>query len=280
MTQTTEQILAFNEYCKKVGMAANDTWAVSEGMPMFNAAWNAAIESYKAELLKEVGEPVAWRFTAPGITKLDSWPHGGKWHELFTSDQVAAAVLKAEQRIAELENDRDMWKRAFENGGTETMQKQLAASQLRETQLRDALQTYIDEHEECQDEDDWMAMMCSIEAHHVADEALALPADTSALDAYVAEKAKAAYIPVTIDYGDGPEDVAYGNEHQVRRLKKWLDKLFAQKEQIATLTRQRDLAVEALEWIASSLPQIGVERVWMLDHANKTLATIKGEVKE
>lgn len=57
---------------------------------------------------------------------------------------------------------------------TQTIE-QLAASQAEIKRLRDALQTYIDEHEECQDADDWMAMMCSMEAHHVADEALAQP---------------------------------------------------------------------------------------------------------
>lgn len=36
----------------------------------------------------------------------------------------------------------------------------------------EALQTYVDEHEECSDADDWTAMMCSVEAHYVADEAL------------------------------------------------------------------------------------------------------------
>ena len=69
-------------------------------------------------------------------------------------------------------------------------EKQLAASQAYAEQLREALQTFIDEHEECTDADDWMAMLCSIEAHHVAEETLALPRDTSALDAYVAEMVK------------------------------------------------------------------------------------------
>ena len=39
--------------------------------------------------------------------------------------------------------------------------------------LREAFQTFIDEHEECSDADDWLAMMCSCEAYHVANEALA-----------------------------------------------------------------------------------------------------------
>lgn len=67
-----------------------------------------------------------------------------------------------------------------------------AAAVLSNVQLREALQTFIDEHEECQDADDWMAMMCSVEAHHVADEALATPISTEALDKYVAEKVKEA----------------------------------------------------------------------------------------
>ena len=47
--------------------------------------------------------------------------------------------------------------------------------QLREqvATLREAFQTFIDEHEECSDADDWLAMMCSCEAYHVANEALA-----------------------------------------------------------------------------------------------------------
>ena len=40
--------------------------------------------------------------------------------------------------------------------------------------LREVMQTLIDEHEECSDSDGWTAMMCSIEAHQVADEALAI----------------------------------------------------------------------------------------------------------
>ncbi len=72
---------------------------------------------------------------------------------------------------------------------TQTIE-QLAAEQLNNKLLREALQAYIDEHEECQDADDWMVMLCSMEAHHAADEAIAQPSDTSALDAYVAEKVK------------------------------------------------------------------------------------------
>ena len=103
---------------------------------------------------------------------------------------MTQTIEQLQARVAELENDCDKWKRAFEAGGTEAMSKQLLLAQANNKRLRDALQTYIDEHEECQDADDGMAMICSIEAHHAADEALAQSSDTSALDAYVAEKVK------------------------------------------------------------------------------------------
>ena len=53
-------------------------------------------------------------------------------------------------------------------------QLQKENDQLREqvAMLREAFQTFIDEHEECSDADDWLAMMCSCEAYHVAKEAL------------------------------------------------------------------------------------------------------------
>lgn len=107
-----------------------------------------------------------------------------------------------------------------------TLHKQLAAEQLNSKRLRDALQAYIDEHEECQDADDWMAMMCSMEAHHTADEALSQPSDTSALDTFVAEKVKEA----------------------TATQKEYYEGVFQDgSKQIAKAFRQRDLAVEALE---------------------------------
>ena len=113
--------------------------------------------------------------------------------------------------------------------------KQLAASQAYAEQLRVALQTFIDEHEECTDADDWMAMLCSIEAHHVAEEALTLPHDTNALDAYVAEKVKEA----------GKFDVWKTNPYT-----KVLE------TSIEQLTKQRDLAVEALHYCVKQVPEL------------------------
>ena len=57
----------------------------------------------------------------------------------------------------------------------------LAAEQLNNKRLRDALETFIAEHEECEDGDGWMAQMCSMEALHVADEALSTPFTPTAL---------------------------------------------------------------------------------------------------
>ena len=72
----------------------------------------------------------------------------------------------------------------------------------------------------------------------VLEQALAQPSDTSALDAYVADKVKEATLPIA-------------DQLQKERLQAITD--FGQyqeaHDQITTLTRQRDLAVEALERI-------------------------------
>ena len=82
-----------------------------------------------------------------------------------------AAVSKAKRHPSEIEQLRQ---RVQELEGIrkagydiqDELREQLAAKDAVIEKLRSALQTYIDA-------DDWMAMMCSIEAHHVADEALA-----------------------------------------------------------------------------------------------------------
>ena len=50
-----------------------------------------------------------------------------------------------------------------------------AALELEVVRLRNALETFIAEHEECEDGDGWMAQMCSMEALHVADEVMSSP---------------------------------------------------------------------------------------------------------
>lgn len=57
-----------------------------------------------------------------------------------------------------------------------------AALELEVVRLRIALETFIAEHEECEDSDGWMAQMCSMEALHVADEALSTPFTPQALN--------------------------------------------------------------------------------------------------
>ena len=64
---------------------------------------------------------------------------------------------------------------------TELLTAQVAALEAEVVRLRDALETFIAEHEECEDGDGWMAQMCSMEALHVADEALSTPFTPQAL---------------------------------------------------------------------------------------------------
>ena len=170
------------------------------------------------------------------------------YSEWINTDKAAQGLIAKDERIAELEAENARLKAAVEYAETIRVEniayfeKQLAASQLSETQLREALQTYIDEHEECQDADDWMAMMCSVEAHHAADEALSQPSDTSALVSFVAEEVK------EIIESHAPEGRNVTNAQHVEMRHKFV-------EQIATLTRQRDLAVEALEDVRKELQQ-------------------------
>lgn len=68
----------------------------------------ALISAYKAELLKEAGEPVAYRFELKageyGFTKAKyacNVKYAANQIALYTSDQVAAAVLKATKPLEE-----------------------------------------------------------------------------------------------------------------------------------------------------------------------------------
>ena len=57
-----------------------------------------------------------------------------------------------------------------------------AALELEVVRLRNVLETFIAEHEECEDSDGWMAQMCSMEALHVADEVMSTPFTPTALN--------------------------------------------------------------------------------------------------
>lgn len=56
-----------------------------------------------------------------------------------------------------------------------------AALEAEVMRLRNALETFIAEHEECEDSDGWVAYMCSMKALHVADKAMATPFTHTAL---------------------------------------------------------------------------------------------------
>ena len=62
-----------------------------------------------------------------------------------------------------------------------------AALEAEVMRLRNALETFIAEHEECEDSDGWMAQMCSMEALHVADKVLSTPFTPAALSAMIAK---------------------------------------------------------------------------------------------
>ena len=100
---------------------------------------------------------------------------------------VLAELESAKGYIAELEAEVEHLKVSRDNFAihAENILQQLAASQASEVQLREAFQAYVDAHEECTDADDWMAMTCSMEAHHVTDEALAVQKDTFALEVLI-----------------------------------------------------------------------------------------------
>ena len=276
----------------------------------------ALIESYKAGLLKEAGEPVAYSIFICGepcdvyLNKDDAESEYTRRNErypdktrslqyLFTSDQLAAAILKAtkpledqlvaaqeeiliersngdhwrdayskwvntdesarrlielqeqlakaEQRVAELEAEVERLKRTnssyanltkaqesqlsnlrqrlYQLKGADSaidserqanceLTEQLAAEQLNNKLLRKALEAVIKVH--------------GYESG-IPVEAVSTPASTEALDKYVAEKVKEA----------------------LTMQQNIIDGMAEQIDQIATLTRQRDLAVDALEKIAA-----------------------------
>lgn len=109
-----------------------------------------------------------------------------------------------------------------ENRLYEFFDEQLATSQAYAEQLREVIEEFVEvctpQFCACEPDVGYKCLACNpIEAVKAARELLALPHSTSALDAYVAEKVK-----------DAKESLHY------------------QSKAITTLTRQRDLAVEAI----------------------------------
>ena len=117
-----EQILALAEKCgifpRLTPAGTDEVWSTKRNVESF---FDAAIESYKAELLKEAGEPEYFRW--------DGWDSGwvntskeeydsiksddDKWM-LYPSDQVAAAIIKAtktlEGKLAAAQEEMDGWR--------------------------------------------------------------------------------------------------------------------------------------------------------------------------
>ena len=103
-------------------------------------------------------------------------------------------------------------------------QTKIVEQQARIEQLRKALQTLIDEHEECTDADDWMAMMCSCEAIHVCDDVLSVQDDLAALrehDEKLLADAQVKIDAFMLEYCQdemSPEQLANWAVHQISAL--------------------------------------------------------------
>ena len=97
------------DIAKDCGLVVGQHWNRSNMTTAFMLDFaNAAIESYKAELLNEVGEPVVWasQESESGDIAIDSEdnPATEYWSAsfpLYTSDQVAAAIAKATKPLIE-----------------------------------------------------------------------------------------------------------------------------------------------------------------------------------
>ena len=146
-----------------------------------------------------------------------------------TIEQLTARVRELEEENARLKAECDDIKQVQFPRKLEAVaagwKKRLAAEQLNNKLLREALE-FLD------------SRIVTMDLGGVVERALSHPASTEALDKYVAEKVKEATLPVA-------------DELQKTRLQMITD--FGQyqesHEQVATLTRQRDLAVEALKEI-------------------------------
>ena len=105
------------------------------------------IESYKAELLKEVGEPVLYaEFAEDGGWLGDASEYAAHLEEpraLFTSDQVASAILKAtklvEDQLAAAQEENGKLRKDAETYGPEkiAIQKQAWLEADRQRQIND-----------------------------------------------------------------------------------------------------------------------------------------------
>lgn len=145
--------------------------------------------------------------------------------------EVPSELEQLTTRIAELEAEVERLSAAHVKAcqANADSQAELAAAQLNNKLLREALE-FLN------------ARIVTMDLGGVVERAISLPASTEALDAYVAEKVK------EIIESHAPEGRNVTNAQHVEMRHKFV-------EQIATLTRQRDLAVEALEDVRKELQQ-------------------------
>ncbi len=140
-----EQILAL-----AVQSGFKPDWAILNCTGQFESFYHAAIESYKAELLKEAGEPVGCHY----LPNNEMFPveevsrsNLRTIHKItffYTSDQVAAAILKAtgplEKEIERLKTVPMKYRRMAFNAQLQDenaeFRRQLASAQLDNDQLR------------------------------------------------------------------------------------------------------------------------------------------------
>lgn len=190
-----------------------------------------------------------------------------------TIEQLSARVAELEAENARLIG------RPIPLSTWQKMEQQLLIAQADNKRLRDTLVECLRDIEggfvrceNCGDQEDTE----TLDVVPIMREALAQPSDTSALDAYVAEKVNSQRLDAPAMVGQGrfmtgvawrtvikAAQVRYEQEvtpsSEALRLEKVTETNILIKlrdDQIATLTRQRDLAIEALKWAADVLPPI------------------------
>ena len=149
----------------------------------------AVLESYKAELLKEAGDPVLYaEFAEDGGWLCDAseyQDHLEEPHALYTSDQLVAAVLKAtkplEERRCEIcgyaEHHREhtgCLRTQLTTAREEIDQRRQGVQELEKQrdELLAELERLMDSHEECTDFDGFTAQIVSMADYHQAQEAI------------------------------------------------------------------------------------------------------------
>ncbi len=132
------------------------------------------------------------------VAELESSPTMAAVRKTVES-KVAEENTRLYQRIAELEAEVErLSERRCEVCGyaehhrehSGCLRQQLAAQALTIKTMREALEKFIDSHEECTDFDGFTAQIVSMDDYHEAQEALALPNDATALNELIAERTK------------------------------------------------------------------------------------------